>query len=282
MPDQVPVFNKRTVPQGALNAKKLKPAVPLFGGGPGQAPPAAAGAPEAQTPPPPKPPAANKEPEATDVGSSEPEPVDDAVKTLGAGDFQQPDEKEEEKQEESASDTAEGSADGENGKPSKKEQMAKAAEELLNQQGSQDQQSVRTQVYGLDYSGRSQDRQKRAIMLRMEPLKPNLKEFEGVLGEERQTVTIGGNRKVVDLFVNDEMVSKKHLVLCVIGVHNELALAVVDHSTNGTYINGKKIPQRQKRFRVRSGDKITLKDPRIEDDCGWKLDFGNTTCFFVR
>ncbi|CAJ1355246.1 unnamed protein product [Effrenium voratum] len=55
-----------------------------------------------------------------------------------------------------------------------------------------------------------------------------------------------------------------------------------DHSTNGSFLNGNRLPDKNKRYRIRSGDKLTLKSPDIEPDYGWKVDFGNTVAYFSR
>eukprot|EP00931_Biecheleriopsis_adriatica_P116005 TRINITY_DN9171_c0_g1_i2.p1 TRINITY_DN9171_c0_g1~~TRINITY_DN9171_c0_g1_i2.p1 ORF type:complete len:263 (-),score=72.79 TRINITY_DN9171_c0_g1_i2:162-917(-) len=140
------------------------------------------------------------------------------------------------------------------------------------------------QVYGFDSSQRleSKGTKGKAIALRLEPLKPGLPEFEKVLGEHKQEVVIGSNRGKVDIVVHDDVVSKKHLSLSLVGIHGELALSILDHSTNGSYLNGNRLPAKNKRFRIRSGDKLTLKAPDLDEDYGWKVDFGNTVAFFAR
>jgi len=134
-------------------------------------------------------------------------------------------------------------------------------------------------VYGFDSAASSGAG--KAIALRLEPLKPGIPEYEKILGENKQSVLIGSLRGMVDVLVTEEVVSKKHVTLSLVGVHNELALCIVDTSTNGTYINGKRI-EKKKRFRLRSGDKLQLMDPSIDDEIGWKVDFGNTVAFFSR
>eukprot|EP00931_Biecheleriopsis_adriatica_P116004 TRINITY_DN9171_c0_g1_i1.p1 TRINITY_DN9171_c0_g1~~TRINITY_DN9171_c0_g1_i1.p1 ORF type:complete len:259 (-),score=67.90 TRINITY_DN9171_c0_g1_i1:121-864(-) len=140
------------------------------------------------------------------------------------------------------------------------------------------------QVYGFDSSQRleSKGTKGKAIALRLEPLKPGLPEFEKVLGEHKQEVVIGSNRGRVDVVVHDDAISKKHLSLSLVGIHGELALSILDHSTNGSYLNGNRLPAKNKRFRIRSGDKLTLKAPSLDEDYGWKVDFGNTVAFFAR
>lgn len=138
-------------------------------------------------------------------------------------------------------------------------------------------------VYGFE-SGTLQARgaSRKAIALRLEPLKQGLPDFERVLSEDRQSVTIGTKRGTCDLVIVDEAVSKKHCVLALIGIHGELALSVVDYSTNGTFVNGSRLPTKGKRFRIRSGDRLQVKDVTLEEDFGWTCDFGNTIAFFTR
>ncbi|CAJ1449395.1 unnamed protein product, partial [Effrenium voratum] len=136
-------------------------------------------------------------------------------------------------------------------------------------------------VYGFD-GGLKEESRGKAIALRLEPLKEGLPEYEKVLGEQKQAVSIGTNRGKVDVAVRDEAVSKKHLSLSLVGIKGELALCVLDHSTNGSFLNGNRLPDKNKRYRIRSGDKLTLKSPDIEPDYGWKVDFGNTVAYFSR
>lgn len=140
--------------------------------------------------------------------------------------------------------------------------------------------NVGSGVYGLD-SNKTSGAGK-AIALRLEPLKPGLPEYEKVLGENKQTVLIGSQRGVVDVLCTNEAVSKKHTSLALVGVHGELALSIMDTSTNGTYVNGKRLEAKKKRYRIRSGDLLQLVDPSIDAELGWKVDFGNTVAFFSR
>mmetsp|Transcript_103108 Transcript_103108/g.204775 ORF Transcript_103108/g.204775 Transcript_103108/m.204775 type:complete len:260 (+) Transcript_103108:54-833(+) len=141
--------------------------------------------------------------------------------------------------------------------------------------------SQKSGVYGFS-QGQILETKSKAIALRLEPLKTGLPEFEKVLGQASQSITIGSARGVADVVVRDEAVSKKHTTLALIGIHGELALAIVDNSTNGTFVNGNRLVARNKRFRIRNGDVILIKDPGLEEDYGWKLDFGNTVSFFSR
>merc|ERR1712014_89352 len=97
--------------------------------------------------------------------------------------------------------------------------------------------------------------------------------FEKVLGKSRQSITIGSQRNGVDVVVRDEVVSKKHTVLEIVAIGSELALAVVDYSTNGTFVNGERLHTKRKRYRIHSGDSLLLKAPGIDEEFGWKVDF---------
>jgi pSer/pThr/pTyr-binding forkhead associated (FHA) protein len=107
-------------------------------------------------------------------------------------------------------------------------------------------------------------------------------EFEKILGENKQSILIGSQRGAVDVLVTNEIVSKKHVKLELVGIKGELALSVIDTSTNGTFLNGKRLEAKKKRFRIRSGDTLQLMDPSIDEEYGWKVDFGNTVAFFSR
>jgi len=137
------------------------------------------------------------------------------------------------------------------------------------------------EVYGF-LGGKLEETRGKAIALRLEPLKAGLPEFERVLGESRQSVTIGSQRGVSDVVVRDETVSKRHTVLALVAINGELALGIVDHSTNGTFVNGQRLPSKTKRFRMRNGDTLQIKDPSVDEGFGWKVDFGNTVSFFTR
>lgn len=166
-----------------------------------------------------------------------------------------------------------------------------AADPLANLLGKAPKISMRSVgVYGFQApssDGRggvttTKEAQKKAIALRLDPLAPGLPSFERVLSEDRQSITIGSNRKLVDVAVVDDAVSKKHCTLSLVGVHGQLALCVVDHSTNGTYLNNERLPAKQKKYRVNAGDKLVLKHPDLDKEFGWTCDFGNTVAFFSR
>lgn len=136
-------------------------------------------------------------------------------------------------------------------------------------------------MYGFE-DGRLAETKGQAIVLRMEPLKAGLPSYEKVLSESKQSVLIGSGRGLADVLVREEGISKRHASLVLIAIHGELGLAIVDSSTNGTFVNGKRLPAKQKRFRIRSGDVVLVKDPGLDEELGWKLDFGNTVAFFAR
>mmetsp|Transcript_54487 Transcript_54487/g.129895 ORF Transcript_54487/g.129895 Transcript_54487/m.129895 type:complete len:282 (-) Transcript_54487:82-927(-) len=136
-------------------------------------------------------------------------------------------------------------------------------------------------VYGLG-AGRVEERAKKAIHLKMEPLKPGLPAFERTLTEEKQTLSIGGQRKFSELVVGGEAVSKKHCTIALVAIKGELALSITDSSTNGTWVNGQRLREKQKKYRLRSGDRLQLKSPDYEDGFGWTCEFGNTVAYFTR
>merc|ERR1712085_25794 len=136
-------------------------------------------------------------------------------------------------------------------------------------------------VYG--FVSEAGGNESRAIALRLEPLIPGLPEFERVLNDTKQGVIIGSKRGgACDVTVMDDAVSKKHCSLSIIGLKGELALSVIDHSTNGIWVNGERLPVKGKRYRLRNGDKLTVKKKDLEENFGWKCDFGATVSFFSR
>lgn len=137
-------------------------------------------------------------------------------------------------------------------------------------------------VYGFAEERSSKGEQKRALALRLEPLSKRLPEFERVLSEGHQDVTVGAHRGLADVVVLDDGVSKRHCALALVAIKHDLALSVTDFSTNGTWVNGERLLVKGKRFRVHNGDRLCLKDPSLDDDFGWKVDFGVTTAFFTR
>jgi hypothetical protein len=137
-------------------------------------------------------------------------------------------------------------------------------------------------VYGFAGAKASEAGASKAIALRLEPLKPGMPHFEKVLSESKQNVLIGSHRGVVDVLVSDECVSKKHATLALVGIHGELALSIMDTSTNGTFVNGERLQAKKKRYRIRNGDKLQIMDPTVDEEFGWKVDFGNTVAFFSR
>jgi hypothetical protein len=118
-----------------------------------------------------------------------------------------------------------------------------------------------------------------ALSLKLEPLKAGLPEFETLLGKGmQQALTIGGDCQRVDLAVADEGVSKRHVILALAGVDGGLGLSVADASTEGTWVNGERLPATMKRFRVHDGDSLCIKGPCREENFGWKLVFQEAVC----
>lgn len=142
--------------------------------------------------------------------------------------------------------------------------------------------SEKSSVYGFVSPKASESGASKAIALRMEPLKASMPSFERVLSETKQSIVIGSQRGVVDVLVSDEVVSKKHTTIALVGIKGELALSIVDTSTNGTYVNGEKLHTKHKKYRLRNGDKLQLMDPSVDEEFGWKVDFGNTVAYFAR
>merc|ERR1712151_551162 len=94
---------------------------------------------------------------------------------------------------------------------------------------------------------------------RLSPIGNGLKPVEKALSSSSPALSMGkdlGN----DAVIADELISRQHFVL-------ELDMAkgvvyIVDLSTNGTFLNGKRLPQKKRgKIMVSHGDELMLKDP---------------------
>lgn len=103
---------------------------------------------------------------------------------------------------------------------------------------------------------------------RLSPIGVGLKPVEKVLCSRSPTLSMGKD-KGNDAMIADELISRQHCVL-------ELDMAkgliyVLDLSTNGTFLNGKRLPQKkQGKIIVSHGDELMLKDPNQDgNDLGY-------------
>lgn len=100
-----------------------------------------------------------------------------------------------------------------------------------------------------------------SLILRLSPMN-TLRPAEKVLNMG-QTLSIGKD-KANDLVIPDAVVSRQH---CVLELDAERgAVYIVDCSTNGTYLNGRRLPSKQSgKVIISHGDEILLKDPSSGD-----------------
>merc|ERR1711948_159330 len=90
-----------------------------------------------------------------------------------------------------------------------------------------------------------------------------LRSFEKTLNLSSPIVSIG-KEKTNDLVINDPIISRVHVVL-------ELdpdrgAVYAIDCSTNGTFLNGIRLPSKQLgKVLISHGDDLTFKDPASGD-----------------
>merc|ERR1719316_166653 len=91
-----------------------------------------------------------------------------------------------------------------------------------------------------------------------------LRSWEGTLTAERKVVSIGKDA-ANDVVVRDQAVSRRH---CKLELHlKKGGVYVSDISTNGTYLNGRRLPKKEKRSKVlvAHGDELLLKSPEAGD-----------------
>lgn len=100
------------------------------------------------------------------------------------------------------------------------------------------------------------------VYARLSPIGVGLKPVEKALTSRSPTLGMGKDRGN-DAVIADELISRQHCVL-------ELDMTkgvvyIMDLSTNGTFLNGKRLPQKkQGKIMVSHGDELMLKDPNQE------------------
>lgn len=98
-----------------------------------------------------------------------------------------------------------------------------------------------------------------SVRLRLTPMN-TLKPVEVALTSAKRTITIGKGAEN-DVVVADQMVSRRH---CVIDLdHHRGGVYIVDLSTNGTYLNGRQLPNKSGgKVVLMHGDELLLKNPQ--------------------
>lgn len=107
------------------------------------------------------------------------------------------------------------------------------------------------------------------VKIVMSPMGVNLKPFERSLSMKQLQVSIGKDKKINHLAINDAQVSRQH---CIIELDLQRgAVYVMDMSTNGTFLNGTRLPGKGSgKVLLSHGDDLVFKD-RIHDPSS---DFG--------
>lgn len=112
-------------------------------------------------------------------------------------------------------------------------------------------------------------RQVENVRVRLAPMGISLQPVEKALSSRSRTLTIGKD-KSNDVVIIDSCISRQH---CVLELDNARgAVYVVDHSTNGTFLNGKRLPQKKHGKVVLShGDELLLKGVNRDPEFGYMV-----------
>merc|ERR1719440_798379 len=104
-----------------------------------------------------------------------------------------------------------------------------------------------------------------SVVVRLSPMNP-LRPAEKALNQG-QTLSIGKDKNN-DTVIPDSIVSRQH---CVLELDSERgAVYILDCSTNGTFLNGRRLPGKKAgKVLLSHGDELLLKDPGSEPDFGY-------------
>lgn len=107
-------------------------------------------------------------------------------------------------------------------------------------------------------------------LCRLSPMS-NLPKFERNLAEGQLRISIGKDPSM-DLIITSTHVSRQH---CVIELDmKKRGIYVIDCSTNGTYLNGKRLPGKSTgKVLLSHGDEIVLKNPKEDSEFGYIVNF---------
>jgi len=114
-----------------------------------------------------------------------------------------------------------------------------------------------------------------AMLVRLSPMGVSLAGAEKVLSTSRFTMSIGKDRSN-DVVVPDPLVSRQH---CILELDMDRgAVYVINLSTNGTFLNGKCLPQKaQGKVLLSHGDELLLKDPAQDSEFGYMVNLVDHT-----
>lgn len=103
-----------------------------------------------------------------------------------------------------------------------------------------------------------------SVLLRLSPMTANkLRQLEKTLNSKDSTLRIG-KEKQCDVIIEDSLVSRQH---CLISFdHTKGSVYIADLSTNGTYLNGLRLPSKKLgKVILMHGDELLLHNPESGD-----------------
>eukprot|EP00746_Dinoflagellata_sp_MGD_P027007 gnl/MRDRNA2_/MRDRNA2_163637_c0_seq1.p1 gnl/MRDRNA2_/MRDRNA2_163637_c0~~gnl/MRDRNA2_/MRDRNA2_163637_c0_seq1.p1 ORF type:complete len:250 (+),score=52.82 gnl/MRDRNA2_/MRDRNA2_163637_c0_seq1:97-846(+) len=114
-------------------------------------------------------------------------------------------------------------------------------------------------------------RKVQAVLVRLSPM-GSLRSFSKKLSAQEPRLTIGKEKGTNDMAVADNLLSRQH---CIIEFDiNKGAVYVIDMSTNGSYLNGIRLPAKASgKVMLSHGDDLVLKDEKSDParEFGWIL-----------
>lgn len=114
-----------------------------------------------------------------------------------------------------------------------------------------------------------------SVLIRLSPMGVRLKPVEKVLTSRSPSLSIGKD-KTNGVVIPDATVSRQHCVLEL--DHGRGAVYLVDCSTNGTFLNGKRLPQKKHgKVLLSHGDELVLKNPGEDSEFGYMVNLVDNT-----
>lgn len=115
------------------------------------------------------------------------------------------------------------------------------------------------------------------VMIRLSPM-GDLRKFAKKLNANTPQLTIGKDKGMNELVINDQHVSRQH---CILELDvSKGAVYIIDTSTNGTFLNGVKLPAKSAGKVIAShGDELLLKDSNLDkaQEFGWILNIAEVS-----
>ncbi|CAD7949243.1 unnamed protein product [Amoebophrya sp. A25] len=110
-----------------------------------------------------------------------------------------------------------------------------------------------------------QEQKKDSICCRLTPMTNALPAHESMLSAAKSRIKVGKDKEKVDLVLEHPAISRQH---CIIDYdHRKGGVFIHDYSTNGTYLNSKRLPPKGKqRVFLCHGDEILFKNEQGKDE----------------